>query len=90
MLDPKFKSVAGCVLAVAIALGCSGVRADDPPEVQIGERMFLETRFAQFFFAHSNGNVNATLADGDPAMQTLQSPRGPIQGPFANQSMNCR
>ena len=25
----------------------------DPPEVQLGERLFLETRFAEFFFANS-------------------------------------
>ena len=74
----------------ALALLTSRARADDPPEVVIGERLFLETRFAQFFFAHSNGNVNATLADGDPVVATLPSPRGPIQGPFAGKSMNCR
>lgn len=90
MLDLTFKKFAAYLLAIALALGCGGVRADDPAEVQIGERMFLETRFAQFFFAHCNGDVNATLTEGDPVMQTLQSPRGPIQGPFANQSMNCR
>ena len=27
----------------------------DPPEVQVGDRLFVETRFAQFFFANSNG-----------------------------------
>jgi hypothetical protein len=33
--------------------------------VQIGERLFLETRFAQYFQAHSGGDVNRTLA-GSP------------------------
>jgi hypothetical protein len=27
----------------------------DSPEMAIGERLFLETRFAQFFFAQSQG-----------------------------------
>jgi hypothetical protein len=28
-------------------------RPEDPAEVLIGERLFLETRFAQFFFANA-------------------------------------
>src|SRR4026209_1801006 len=30
----------------------------DPPEVSLGERLFLETRFAQWFFARSKGDAN--------------------------------
>ncbi|HEY1253051.1 MAG TPA: hypothetical protein VGH97_17860, partial [Thermoanaerobaculia bacterium] len=35
----------------------------DPPEVQVGERLFLETRFAQYFAAHGAG-TNVPLAAG--------------------------
>lgn len=38
----------------------------DPPQVAVGERLFLETRFSQFFFARSWGNPNAILPAGDP------------------------
>jgi cytochrome c peroxidase len=62
----------------------------DPPEVAIGERLFLETRFSQFFQAHSGGDANAALAQGDPVMDTLQTLLGPIPGPFAGGGMNCR
>ena len=62
----------------------------DPPEVQLGERLFLETRFAQFFFANSGGDVNQPLAAGDPVMNEIQTTRAPLPGPFAGQSMNCR
>ncbi len=63
----------------------------DPPEVALGERLFLETRFAQFFFAHSHGNANATLAKGDPILATSQTASGSsLPGPFAGLSMNCR
>ena len=34
----------------------------------LGERLFLETRFAQYFAAHSNGEVNQPLAQGDPTL----------------------
>ena len=64
--------------------------AADPPEVTIGERLFLETRFAQFFFANGGPDVNAPLAQGDPVMQTLRTSLGPLEGPFAGRSMNCR
>jgi len=63
----------------------------DPPEVALGERLFLETRFAQFFFAHSHGNANFVLTEGDPILvssQTTESHNFP--GPFAGLSMSCR
>ncbi len=62
----------------------------DPAEVTIGERLFLETRFAQYFATHSNGNVNAPLEKGDPTVQQVETQTGTQPGPFAGQSMNCR
>ena len=59
-------------------------------ESSAGERLFLETRFAQFFKAHlaSGGKVNDTLPAGDSVM-TQGHPAG-VAGPFAGMSMNCR
>jgi hypothetical protein len=70
----------------------SGAAAEeaDPPEVAIGERLFLETRFAQFFFANSGGDANAMLTAGDPVMDRTQTTQGSLPGPFAGASMNCR
>ncbi len=61
----------------------------DPPEVTIGERLFLETRFARYFAAHMNG-INQPLVAGDPALAALPTSDGPLPGPFAGKSMNCR
>ncbi len=64
-----------------------------PTEVSnVGERLFLETRFAQYYFAHAQGKANAEplLGGGDPIMATLQTPNGDIPSPFAGKSMNCR
>jgi hypothetical protein len=61
-----------------------------PPEGQIGKRLFLETRFAQFYAANCSGNVNATLASGDPVVATIQTPSGSYPSPIAGQSINCR
>jgi cytochrome c peroxidase len=55
--------------------------ASDPAEIVIGERLFLETRFARFFFVHGQG--------GDPVMDTTETINGALPGPFAGQSMNC-
>lgn len=62
----------------------------DPAEVTIGERLFLEMRFAQFFAAHPGGDVNAPLPAGDPVLDTTATPAGSLPGPFAGASMNCR
>lgn len=68
-------------------------RADDDfnnGSANIGERLFLETRFAEFFYTNSGGDANAILTNGDPAMNTSATIYGPLPGPFAGQSMNCR
>lgn len=56
----------------------------------IGERLFLDTRFAEFFFTNSGGNVNIVLTNGDPVVSNVASIYGPLPGPFSGQSMNCR
>lgn len=61
----------------------------DPAEVAVGERLFLETRFAEYFASHMT-SVNAPLAVGDPTVATTETLAGPIANPFAGQSMNCR
>jgi len=75
--------------ASASATGTPGAQAD------VGERLFVETRFAQFFKAHlpPGGNVNDPLPAGDPvvakALLPGSTPPG-VAGPFAGMSMNCR
>src|SRR5262245_20447614 len=49
----------------------------DPPEVQVGERLFLETRFAQYFASHSSG-ANAPLTQGDPVVASLPTSNGSL------------
>jgi cytochrome c peroxidase len=82
------------VLGLTAALCASPAYAQeeeegDPAEVGIGERLFLETRFAQFFAANATG-VNVPLGAGDPVVATVQTLDGPIPGPFVGQSINCR
>ncbi|MBM4269499.1 MAG: hypothetical protein FJ144_23330 [Deltaproteobacteria bacterium] len=61
------------------------------PEVRLGDRLFFETRFAQFFHERSGGDVNAPLPGGDPVVNEVESTRGsPLPGPFRGRSMNCR
>lgn len=66
----------------------------DPPEVTNGERLFLETRFAQFFKAYldAGGRTNTPMPSGDPMMDLTQTmvPGQGLPGPFAGLSMNCR
>ena len=62
----------------------------DHANVAIGERLFLETRFAQFFFVRSKGDVNAILSTGDPVVERAVTTGQSLPGPFAGYSMNCR
>lgn len=72
----------GVPLALAVYTGpaCSGDA--DPPEVALGERLFLETRFS---FSESEENGTS-----DPVTQNTLTTTGVLAGPFRGQSMNCR
>ncbi len=90
-------AILGCFIAVTFlqgrASGCADP-IDAPAEVQVGDRLFRETRFAQFFFNFiqaPNRDVNTRLKRGDPVMTNEQNAAGkPLRDPFRNQSMNCR
>jgi len=60
-----------------------------PAEDSIGERLFLDTRFAQYFATHMAG-VNQPLTVGDPVVAVVNTLTGTLPGPFAGQSINCR
>jgi cytochrome c peroxidase len=58
----------------------------------VGERLFLETRFAQAFktFLDSGGKVNDPLPVGDPVLESTETTDLPLPGPFAGLTINCR
>jgi len=95
----KFSMVAVCALSAGVFLlsGCgSGVAPDPKPEAEgapadqnVGERIFIDTRFAEFFASHMTG-TNESLAVGDPVVAEVNTPAGVLPGPFAGESINCR
>ena len=93
----KISGILKLLVAVAVAgLGLAGAiscRGDDDfanGTANTGERLFLETRFAEFFFTNSGGNANAILTNGDSVVSNEASIYGPLPGPFSGYSMNCR
>jgi cytochrome c peroxidase len=60
-----------------------------PAADSIGERIFLDTRFGEYFATHMTG-VNDPLPAGDPVVATVETTSGTLPGPFAGQAMNCR
>src|ERR1700742_2010628 len=87
-----------CVVAALGAIGCSSTGQAPPfetdvdvtpAEQNIGERIFVDTRWAQYFATHMT-DVNSPLAVGDPVVAQTQTLNGPLPGPFAGQAINCR
>ncbi|NGY04396.1 cytochrome c peroxidase [Solimonas terrae] len=79
---------------VACSKGGSGAvqqaQKDDPAEVGVGERLFLDTRFSQYFAAHAI-DTNTALRPGDPVMDEVIAADGRNRpGPFKGEAMNCR
>src|SRR6478672_12479128 len=77
----------GSTPATAAATGTPGA------EQAVGERLFMETRFAQAFkaFLDRGGDVNDPNA-GDPVVDSVETLGAPItaEAPFKGMSMNCR
>ena len=92
---------ASLLLVLTGLVACSGSESTPPPptatgtpgaEEAVGERLFLETRFAQVFklFVDTGGDVNDPKIDDNvvDTVETLGTPINP--GPFKGLSMNCR
>jgi cytochrome c peroxidase len=91
------KTLGVAALLILAATAAAGVDNDGlrlsakSPAVRLGDRLFFETRFAQFFFARCHGDVNATLAEGDPIIDQMPfRPERSLTSPFRGKSMNCR
>jgi hypothetical protein len=86
-----------CSAAMLVITSCGAGRAPEfetdvdvtPAEDSIGERLFLDTRFGEYFAAHMT-SVNQPLAVGDLVVAQVQTMNGTLPGPFAGQSINCR
>ena len=100
--QPKSSQVlAFLILFLTGLVACSG--SEDPPTPPtatgtlaaaeaLGERLFLDTRFAQTFkvFLDNGGTVNDPKV-GDAVTDTLETLGAPIDpGPFKGMSINCR
>jgi len=82
-----FTALSGCASGVAPD---SLTESDATPAADsIGEALFLDTRFAEFFATHMT-DVNTPLAAGDPVVAHVNTLNGTLPGPFAGQSINCR
>ncbi|MDR3740585.1 MAG: hypothetical protein P4L40_16340 [Terracidiphilus sp.] len=86
----------GLILS-SLIVGCASGNAptflteseSTPAADSIGERMFLDPRFAEYFATHMTG-VNDPLSAGDPVVATVEDGDTTLPGPFAGQAMNCR
>jgi hypothetical protein len=102
---PHIDGRSSLIFLSLLLVGCGGSSSNPEPasveatgtpgaEDSVGERLFVETRFAQAFkgYLDSGGNVNGTLPVGDPVMN-LSETTGQfvgLPGPFVGLSMNCR
>lgn len=69
------------VMPSAVAKTSTG-DTPDSAEVSIGERLFLETRFAQAWYAHPD--------QADPVLDVTATTGNPLRGAFAGKTINCR
>ncbi|HTJ28979.1 MAG TPA: hypothetical protein VL346_00670, partial [Acidobacteriaceae bacterium] len=85
------------IFSTLILSGCGASKAPLAPPSEgatpatdsIGERIFLDTRFGEYFATHMTG-INDPLPAGDPVVATVETTTGTLPGPFAGQAINCR
>ena len=96
----NFASSVLLAISLFLTLFSPTITADtDPAEVVFGERLFLETRFSEYFyqFINNGGDYNQPLDNGDPQLDKTYRFFGlpPYQIPFADSpfkgtSYSCR
>jgi len=74
--------LAGILAQMAGATLAGEAAEHDPAEIAIGERLFLETRFAQANYARPG--------EADPVMDKTVTTAETLPGPFAGKTINCR
>ena len=77
----KFNMLA-TILLILFGMQSIALADEDPAEIKIGERLFLETRFAQAYYANPNKS--------DPVMDKTILTSKALRGPFTGKTMNCR
>lgn len=90
----RFIAAALAIPSAGLLVACGGggvAEIPDSAETIIGERLFRETRFSQFFATHLGGqDVNTPLNVSDPVTDEIAKADGdPLPGPYAGLSMNC-
>lgn len=75
------KTLISAVLLLQVTVALADKQAD-PAEIALGERLFLESRFAQSFHANPG--------KPDPVMHDSVTMNSKLANPFRGQTMNCR
>ena len=107
--DNGFPHVVGrssWILISLLLIGCGGGSSSSAPpsvaatgtpgaETAVGERLFLDTRFAQSFKVFLDNSPNPNVNDpnaGDSVVDAVETVGAPIvnEAPFKGMSMNCR
>lgn len=57
--------------------------------VSLGERMFKDPRFSQYYASKSAGNVNYKLKTGAQELNKIQTLAGKSESPFKGSAMSC-
>jgi hypothetical protein len=92
------KTLLAWVMAIAAGnTGCGSGKAPGPvqeaegapADQNVGERIFIDTRFAEYFAQNMTG-VNDPLPVGDAVVAQVNTPIGTVPGPFVGESINCR
>ena len=78
----KIKMLLTSLLYLFLNTTFAQTTAEDPAEIAIGERLFLETRFAQAYFANP--------LKTDPVMDNTITTNQALKSPLIGKTMNCR
>ena len=74
--------MAGGVLLLVGTVHNAAAEPVEPAEITLGERLFLETRFAQAYYANPQ--------KADPVVSHTVTSSGELPGPFKGKTINCR
>src|SRR5687768_15462126 len=91
--DVKLAALAACLMLAACGGGSRSpgpAAAAKTPEAALGQRLFRETRFAQFFAVNFGNDVIVYPPPADPVLAVTPTTTGALPGPLTGATMSCR
>ncbi len=77
------------VFLIGFCLFANAYAVTNPSLIDLGEKLFGDFRFSEYFFKASGGNPNFKISKGDSHLNFISTSKGNVISPFKGQAQSC-